>query len=243
MTKDWRDPDITVAFHWDYKNSNEVSDEVLSLKERGVRIINERCTNIKKDYLDEKFTEIFGYSLLVNPTTHYGICTKVSTQQALHSSKLVQCPITPHQVESKVIRSATGETHRRLYRRFIDTRFELDKVRDIRIPIIGGTIPTLFIKELSVLSTFHPFKGNYFKVYTTQEYSKWLTGDELRKIIRLADAMGLDFGEFDALRDNSTGKLYVCDINDKAIGVLFNSLENKEETIDYLSRVVKEKLL
>ena len=242
-TNDWTDPDITVAFHWDPRNSNELSEEMLSVKERGVRIINERCTNIKKDYLDEKFTEIFGYSLQINPTEHYGTVVKKGTQNAIHSGRLIECPIHPLRVDTKITKSDKGDRYHKLYLRFIDTRFDLDKVRDIRIPIMGDTIPLLFIKELGVLNTFHPFKENYYKVYTSYDFRRWITNDEEGKILELARVMGGDFCEVDALRDNSTGLLYICDMNNRATCSLFRHLGNKEETIDYLSQVFKEKLL
>lgn len=242
-TKDINDKDITIAFHWDHKNSNELSPEMLEVKDRGIRVINERCTNIKKDYLDDKFTQIFGYSLRVDPTTHHGTCLRRSTQQAIHAAKLIQCPIPPWKVETGMFRTGTGEMHSRLYCRFIDTRFELDKLRDVRIPIFNGKIPMVFIKELDIKSAFHPHKENYYHVYTDYDISRWLTEEEVDNIALLSYSMGLECGEFDFLRDNSTGLGYVCDINNLAMGDLFRKTDNKEEVIADLSQVFKKELL
>jgi hypothetical protein len=242
-TNDWRDEDITHAFHWDYKNSNELSEEMRIVEARGVHIINGRCNNVKKDHLDYEFERVFGYSIMVDPTTHRGTCIKKSTQQAVHNGKFVQCPIKPHEYDSRVIKSVSGETHRRLYQKLIDTRFEMDKLREVRVPIIGSTIPTLFIKELGVKSTFHPYEENYYKVYTARNFDEWLSMSEVDKLFELSRNLGLEFGELDVLRDNSTGLIYVVDVNNIPMGSLFNKLDDREQIITYMSNVLKSELL
>src|SRR3954454_7156229 len=39
------------------------------------------------------------------------------------------------------------------------------------------------------------------------------TPEEVRQILAFARAMGVDYGEFDILRDRSDGRIYVVDVN------------------------------
>ena len=45
-----------------------------------------------------------------------------------------------------------------------------------------------------------------------------MSSDEQAKVLELARAIGLDYGEMDGLRDRSTGKFYVVDINKTPFG-------------------------
>ena len=50
------------------------------------------------------------------------------------------------------------------------------------------------------------------------------------------EKMGLDLGEIDAIRDNSTGKLYIIDVNDIPGGAVFEHIKegkNVERQLAY----------
>ena len=49
------------------------------------KAINLNCNNVRKDYVDEIFTKIFGYSSLVN---HTGYCVEKSVNQSDKKSKI-----------------------------------------------------------------------------------------------------------------------------------------------------------
>jgi len=243
-TNDINDDDITIAVHTDYKNSNSLSEEMEKKRSiAGIRIINEHCNNVKKDHVDSVFTDVFGYSSFVDPTTHYGCCVIKSTQQAIHNGRIIECPIHPNDVDLRIRRSVTGEIHKRVYQKLIDTRFEKDKLREIRIPIINGNIPLLFIKELGVLNTFHPYPENHYKVYVDYDIGRWIKPDEVSKILEFTVQVGLEFGELDFLRDNSTGLGYIVDINNIPMGSLFSHLPNEDEIVGYLSNMFYNEFL
>lgn len=224
-----------VAFHWNYKNS--LSPEDLAwMEDINVPIINQRCTEIRKDFLHRYAKEYFGYDIAIDPTKHRGTCVMKSTQNAIHNGRFVQCPIP----KSMLIKSKTGTKFTVMYQKLIDTRFDFDKLRDIRIPVVAYKIPTVVIKEIGVSSTFHPQKNDYFKAYLSHD-DRFLTQGEKQGVIHIAKKMGIEFGEFDALRDNSTGLLYVVDANPIPMGTMFKhmTLTDKEFYLSKVSGILK----
>ena len=49
----------------------------------------------------------------------------------------------------------------------------------------------------------------------------------------------VDFGEMDVLRDNSTGLIYIVDINPVAGGLVFKTMSNGDDAIKYLAQIYK----
>ena len=236
------DKHITHIIHSDYRNVSYLKTSIISLSMKiGKNIINQRCLNVRKDFVENRFSSVFGYGSIVNPTTHVGTCVVKSTQQAVHNGKLIQCPIPDKDVDNNIYYSKSGEPHVRIYQKLIDTRFEIDKIRDIRVPVIADEIPCVFVKELGVGSTFHPYKENYYKVYM-DEASNWFSDQEIEKILLFAKLSGIDFGEMDILRDNSTSLIYIIDVNNIPMGTLFKHLKNKQEAINRLSNSFKKLL-
>jgi hypothetical protein len=234
-TNDINDDNITHVIHYDYKNENEVTQEILSL---GLPIINKHCTNVKKDYVDQIFSEIFGYTLFLDPKTHRGNCIEKSTQQAIHGAKIVSCPREP---DTAIRYSATGISQTRTYQKIIDTRFEKDKLRELRVPIIGNEIKTIFVKELGVKNMFHPYPENYYKVYMASPEG-YLWPDEIEKLEQFSKKFSFDFAEVDVLRSNYDGLIYVVDVNNIPMGSLFNHLDNKIEAINVMANQFKKLL-
>jgi hypothetical protein len=234
-TGDITDPGITHVIHSDYKNVNEVSLEVLNLD---LPIINKGCTNVKKDYVDEVFTKVFGYSSFIDPEKHRGCCVEKSSQQAIHNGRIVKCPMKP---DLKEYPSKHGVIHKRVYQKMIDTRFEMDKIREFRVPIINHGIPIIFVKELGVNSMFHPHKENYYNVYVANVY-EWFDCDEIGRMIDFSKEFSFEFGEIDVLRDNSTGLVYIVDVNNIPMGSLFSHLKDKKKAISLLASSFKKLL-
>jgi hypothetical protein len=225
-------PDIII--HWDKRNKNQVSQEVSNLNKP---IINKNCTNVKKCYVDEIFTRVFGYSSLINPEHFKGYAVKKTTQQAVHGGKIVECPT---EYDRNIIKGR-GTNFKFIYQRFVNNRINLTEVRDYRVPIFNDKIPIVFIKDKPLPNTFHPFLEE--KVSWDCNIEKHFTIDEHKKIVKFAKEFGLDFGELDILRDNSDGKIYIVDVNNIAMGTLFNCLEDKETVITILSKVFKHEFI
>ena len=233
-TKDIDEDGISHIYHNDYANENKVSLEILNL---GLPIINKTCTNIKKDYIDQIFEKVFGYSTMVNPRTHKGYCVQKSTQNAIHNGKIVKCPMNP---DLAIHKSKSGENHSVIYQKLIDTRIGKDLLHDIRVPVFKGKVPCVFIKQLGMQNTFHPYKEHPYNVYMDAAHNH-LTQSELNNIESFCLFLGLDYGELDILRNNSDGLIYIVDVNDKPHGVLFNKLgEDKDKAVELLSNYFKK---
>ena len=242
-TKDPLDPEITHLWHYNYANRVDECPTPLKVlqKELDVPIINENLLNIKKDFLDEKFKEAFGYSVMVDPTKHRGMVYVSSTQNAIHLHKLIQCPIQEWQVDRKVRPSNQGEPHYRIYKRWIDTRISPDTIRDFRIVIMGGRVVYLMEKHLDYTCVSHPKKGKKFEVYGHNTMDKFFSKEEQNQIREWIDLMGADFGEADILRDNSSGLMYIIDKNPIPAGAALVHLG--DEVIKYLAEIFKAKHL
>lgn len=222
---------VTHVVHYDYNNVNVVSKEVIDLK---LPIINERCVNVKKDYLDQCFKKAFGYSSFVNPTTHRGTAVIKSTQQAIHNGKFIKCPIKPEEVDTRIRMSTSGVEHTVIYQKLIDTRIDIDKLMEHRVPVINGEIPIVINKVLGVGNTFHPYEEHHFSAHTKYP-DEVFSQKEIKMIKKTSFYMGTDFAEYDVLRDNSTGLIYIVDCNNIPMGTVFKHLDNKESVIDIMS--------
>lgn len=167
-------------FHWDYKDVNEGHEGW----------INGRCKNVEKWYVDKIFTEVFGYSSLVDPSKP-GICVRKDNKQFSHSGMLMA---TPCKIEEGYI-----------YQRYINNVIG-DWREVIRILIAKKDILILIKKQKNLIFD----KGDYSSVRPDWEL-KSINFREKENIIEFADKIGLDWGEMDAIRDKE--KLYVIDVN------------------------------
>lgn len=242
-TNDINDPGITHAHYYEFKNERVIPDWIHLFMKDGKYVINNKLTNIKKDHIDDVFTDVFGYSLRVNPTTHRGICVKRSSQNALHQGELIQCPIKPWEVDMVPRTSGTGVTHYRIYTRLIDTRIDQDIIRDFRVVVMGYDPVFLFEKHMSSKGVFHPVKGGYYKTYGYVSLSPSFTQEEIDKIREFIIKANVDFGEIDILKSAYDGRIYICDINDIPGGVIFNTMDDGDETIKYLAEKYKQTYL
>ena len=243
-TQDPKEDGITHVHNYAYTNRMDaVDDELIPFKERGIEIINENLLNIKKDHVDRVFSYVFGYSIMVDPTKHMGMCFKRSTQNAIHFGSFLQCPIKPEQVDVEPRYSKRGEPHYRIYTRIIDTRISADKIRDFRFVVIGGKPVFLFEKHLDSTCIFHPDKNKYSEVFGWDRFDKFFTDDEMGNIETFLDGMGADFCEIDVLRDNSTGLMYICDVNPVPGGLALTSCQWSGNVIDYLANIYKKEHL
>ena len=195
----WRivvDPDAAwdVAFH--------------TMKTRGAcalpedrPVVNRRCVDVSKGHVAETFERIFGYPLAVDPTTHDGPIVEKSDDNSAHDGRVLRGPLAPGEIRPG-----------RVYQRLIDaTRGE--RAVDLRTPMMGGQVPIVIEKRRPIARRFENFQD----VLLLHEPEEAFSADERDKLGRLARALGLDFGEVDALRDRD-GRLYVVDVNNRPAG-------------------------
>ena len=186
-------PDI--AIYWAYGAGNVEPDPNWRLS------INERCRDISKSYVDRWHHEIFGYGLSVDPLTFRGSAFVKSDENGLHDGRIEELPV-----------SAT--TPGVVYQRLVANEM-LDGTRqDIRVPVVGNSIPFVFLVYRRLEATI---SGRVMGSTKLCETTDILSKTEIEDVLRLCAALGLDFGELDAARDRNDGRLYVVDVN-RAVG-------------------------
>jgi len=122
----------------------------------------------------------------------------------------------------------------------IDTRIAKDRLRDWRVVVMGYRPIFLYEKHLDITFTFHSEKDKYFKAYGHYSLTPHFTNEEISKIKEFILKTNVDFGEVDILRDNSTGLIYIIDINDVSGGAIWSHMDNSESVIQYLSNQYKD---
>jgi len=163
------------------------------------RALNFSCTDISKSRVAAVFAAVFGYPLTVDPATHEGPAVEKSEANGQHDGRLVTCPRSP----------VPGKT----YQRLIDTQKE-GFVYDLRTPCVGGRPVVVWIKKKRAENRFSIVNLSVVEHAPAAVYSL----EELTLIERFAAAMGLDWGGLDILRETSTGRLYIVDVNKTDVG-------------------------
>lgn len=193
-------------------------------------VLNSICNNVQKSYIDDLFKITFGYSSLAD-VTKIGYCVKKSENQSAHDGEITRTPCLKE----------PGY----LYQKLIDNRMSINMVYDIRVPVIMKELPCVFIKAKNIDGTFENSLTSKLK-YWYDKIENWLTKQEIEKIKEFSQLFGLDIGELDILRDNSTGLIYITDVNTTPGAGLFDHIENgnkiKLELAHILDELLKQKL-
>ena len=222
LTNDIND-DWDIAVNWNIKDVHDSPIELWSTKKK---VLNVFCNNVLKSHVDSIFKEVFGYSSFAD-TSKYGYCVKKSNRQSAHDGEFIR---TPCKQEKGWI-----------YQKLIDNRLSPGVIYDIRLPVFHGEIPIIVIKARTVEGTFeNSFSKN--KRYWTAPVEEYLSRKETSLISEFCIKIGLDIGELDALRDNSTGKLYIIDVNNIPGAGLFEHVENGEALKNELAQFFKKQI-
>jgi len=226
LTNDIND-DWDVAVHWSRMDEDKIRCVVPKELVCDPRpVFNVGLNDISKSYVDRVFTGVFGYSSMAD-TAKRGFCVQKSEKQSAHDGKIIK---TPCEREDGFI-----------YQILIDNRMAVDRVYDVRVPFFMGMIPEVFIKTKTVTGTFeHSLCKN--EKYWMSDISEWLTDDEIKKTYQFCELVGLDIGELDILRDNSTGKLYIIDLNHTPGGTIYDRMRNGREIEERLLNIFKKQL-
>lgn len=166
----------------------------------GACVINRDCQSIAKSHVARVFEECFGYSLAVDPSQWSGPMVEKSEINGAHDGRIVHGPIPakPGHVYQRVIDNTTGT----------------GLVEDLRCPTMAGRIPLVLRKRRSVDNRFLNSNDEVELAETRDVF----TPDELDQLARFAEAMKLDWGGLDVLRDRQDGRLYVVDVNKTDMG-------------------------
>ncbi|MGV8840687.1 MAG: hypothetical protein ACWA6X_10330 [Bauldia sp.] len=156
---------------------------------------NARCRDISKVTVQRLFEAAFGYPLGVDPAAHRGPMVEKSDINALHDGRVVDGPLPP----------APGK----VYSRVVDN-LRGDEAEDLRTAVVRGEIACVYLKRRPATSRF---SNTNRSVALASSPAAIFSASERDAILRLADAIGLDFGEMDILRDRTDGRIYVVDVN------------------------------
>lgn len=167
------------------------------------KIINEKCTNISKQAVADTFEQVFGYPLEVDPTLYTGQAVCKSNNNATHDGQIIQCPVSKDQMQS-------GNVYQKLINNSPDGKL----VRDLRVVYAYGQIPVAYIKCRKISRRF----ANENTHVELKQASDLFSSTEIEKICQMAQAMGLEFGGLDVLRDEDDGRIYIVDVNKTCMG-------------------------
>jgi hypothetical protein len=189
-----------VIIHWEDCSFRQ-PPAVLEERNRCQKVLNLQCKDISKRRVDEVHQAVFGYRLEIDPLQHRGPCVKKSNENAAHDGTIVQCPIADRDDAC-------------VYQKEVNNRIDDHSIEDIRVPVFGPVIPFCYRKRRPVASRF----SNDNTSASLCEVKTVLSSGEVQQILAFCDAMGLDYGELDALRDKDDGRLYVVDVNNTPWG-------------------------
>jgi len=218
------DSDWDIAVHWNIQDVNKTPDKLLK-DER--RVINRHLNDVTKSNVDRVFTEVFKYSSLIDDTSRFGYCVRKSDKQSAHDGMFVRMPCVKEEGY--------------VYQLLLDNRISINEICDIRIPYFFGKIPLLFLKSRTIAGTFEVTLSKTKKYWITQ-VSDYLHISEVKKVNLFCEKIGLDVGEIDTIRDNSTGRLYLIDVNNIPGGHVFDYIQDGETIKRNLAAFFKDQI-
>lgn len=163
------------------------------------RAFNYGCADISKTRVAEVFGEVFGYPLSLDPEAGAGLAVEKGEGNGVHDGRIVRLPR----------RARPGRT----YQRLIDN-VENGLAVDLRTPFVGGKPVVVFLKRRRVEDRFANHNCSVGMARPEDVFS----ADEIETLGVFCRAMGLDWGGLDVLRDRTTGRLYVVDVNKTDMG-------------------------
>jgi hypothetical protein len=188
------DQPFDMVFYWK-DITQRTYDPFLEALSRTYPIINLRSVDIGKDYVDKVFSEVFGYSSLIDPLTYQGKCVKKTIINGKHDGQIIDCPVA--KVQEGYI-----------YQLLIDTIDSSQQALDYRVPIFKQEIPFMLLRYKHSNDRF----DQTLHVKLTDPVNIF-SADEQQKIITFCQRMGIEYGELDILRHRADNRIYIVDAN------------------------------
>jgi len=192
--------DFALAWHpsTTYEPETGRIDELNSM----MRVLNARCTDISKSNVGRVFGEVFGYRIEVDPLTYTGAILRKSEKNGKHDGVILQGPLSeiePDFVYQKLVTNSTpgGIAEFRVF--IVDCK-----------PVAAYTL----YAPLHDRFDYHHERG------AVTDVRDIFNADELAKIQRFNQSIGLDFGCLDVLRDPNESRIYIIDCNNTPTGPL-----------------------
>lgn len=169
------------------------------------KAINHRIDDISKTHVGKVFEEVFGYNVEINPLTYHGKAVQKSNINATHDGQVIDCPLPPDRIRADSV-----------YQRLIESDFTPRGAEDLRMAYVGGEIPVVHRKFKALEKRFGTDYAHVDVWTGDQAFSK----KEQAQLAAFCEAMGLDFGAVDVMRDKHDGRIYVVDVNKTCMPVL-----------------------
>ena len=192
------------------------------------KAINDRIDDISKTHVGKVFEGVFGYSVDIDPLTYQGKAVQKSDANATHDGQVVDCPLLPGAVMDGSV-----------YQKLVDSTFTEKGAEDLRMAYVGGEIPVVFHKYKALEKRF----GTDYAQVDVWTADEAFSPEEQKNLTAFCEAMGLDFGAVDVMRDKHDGRIYVVDVNKTGMPVLCLSQKSQRAVFrliaDALVRLVE----
>lgn len=165
--------------------------------------INYNFKDNSKSFIDQAHKKVFGRTVCVAEFDEKIKYVVKSEANAAHDG------ITALGSELKSI-DLKGKTVQRI----INNRSSDDMVCDIRVPVIGKTIPLVYLKYRSLSDRF----SNTNATSVISMTGTVLSEKEQKQIFDFCSKINLEYGELDVLRDQDTGEIWIVDANNTPAG-------------------------
>jgi hypothetical protein len=185
--------------------------------------INRRCLDVSKTRVNDVWEQVAGYPLAVDPLVATGPIVMKPEENARHGGVIVEGPIA---------RRRPGY----VYQRLVDCHVG-DQIVQLRAVIIGRGMPLAYEK-------FRPypmwFTGTQKSV--PRNSAELFSNAEQQLLLDFADAMGMDYGELDVLRDRHSGLIYAVDANRTSARPHHLAVEDHARVYDIQAEAFRELL-
>lgn len=192
-----RRPELVLFFH----DSTHADNSEVKTSFAGSRILNVNCTDISKKNVDLIHRDVFGYNTFIDPKEYRGIAVAKSDLNAMHDGREVMCPIAS--TDDGII-----------YQVLIDNRVDNDFVVDLRVVVMGSSIPVVYHKFKKMEERFTNVVDHSALSDTDSNFSK----QEQEFILNFCKRIGADFCELDVLRNSNDQRIYIIDVNKTPYG-------------------------
>jgi len=181
---------------------------------------NYRCRDVSKSRVAAVFEQVFGYPLALDPRTWSGPAVDKGELNGVHNGRVIACPAP----------RVTG----RHYQRVIDTS-DGAFTYDLRTACVGGRPVVVWKKRKPLIDRFSIHNLSV----STHLPGDVFNAEELTLITRFLAEMRADWAGLDILRDRTSGRIYIVDVNKTDVGpIIALSLADKLRSTAMLAKAL-----
>lgn len=176
--------------------------------------VNARIDDISKTHVAQVFKDVFGYDLEIDPVAYEGPAIQKSDSNGTHDGIVINCPISNSDI-------APGQS----YQKLVDSTFDGETSEDLRVAYALGEIALVYHKHKPLYDRF----GTHYLSVDIRTADDVFSPAEIENITAFCEAMYLDFGAIDVMRDKHDGRIYIVDVNKTCMPVLCLTLKEQIE--------------